>query len=88
MGNKIPNFIKPRDDGVWFEKNIFKNTKLKKDYLDFKTSGHDTKYTDKIITENFNTYRFADYKLHVIDLLKRVCTVSVETGKIIEKMEK
>jgi hypothetical protein len=31
-------------DGVWFEKNIFRNTKLKKEYLAFKTSGHDTKY--------------------------------------------
>lgn len=46
------------------------------------------KYTDKTIAENFNTYRFADYKLHVIGLLKRVCTVSVETMKIIEEMEK
>ena len=45
------------------------------------------KYTDKTIAENFNTYRFADYKNHVIDLLKRVCTVSVETMKIIEEME-
>ncbi|MDM8559035.1 type ISP restriction/modification enzyme [Candidatus Parabeggiatoa sp. HSG14] len=41
---------------------------------------------DKSIAEKFNTYRFADYKEHVIDLLKRVCTVSVETMKIIEKM--
>ena len=31
-------------DGVWFEKNIFRNTKLKKEYLAYKTSGHDTKY--------------------------------------------
>ncbi len=44
------------------------------------------KYTDKTITEKFNTYRFADYKNHVIDLLKRVCTVSVETMKIVEEM--
>ena len=46
------------------------------------------KYTDKTIAENFNTYRFADYKPQVIDLLKRVCTVSVETMKIIEQMQK
>lgn len=38
------------------------------------------------IAENFNTYRFIDYKQKVIDLLKRVCTVSVETMKIIDKM--
>ncbi|MCZ8330117.1 MAG: DNA methyltransferase [Flavobacterium sp.] len=46
------------------------------------------KYTDKTIAEKFNTYRFADYKNHVIDLLKKVCTVSVETMKIIEEMNK
>ena len=45
------------------------------------------KPTDKTIAEKFNTYRFADYRSHVIDLLKRVCTVSVETMKIIEEMK-
>ena len=43
---------------------------------------------DATIAEKFNTYRFADYKVKVIDLLKRVCTVSVETIKIIEQMPK
>lgn len=46
------------------------------------------KPSDKTIAEKFNTYRFADYRMHVIDLLKRVCTVSVETMKIIEEMNK
>ena len=41
---------------------------------------------DQTIAENFNTYRFADYKAQVIELLQRVCTVSVETMKIIEEM--
>jgi predicted helicase len=41
---------------------------------------------DQTIAERFNTYRFADYKETVIDLLQRVCTVSVETMKIIEAM--
>jgi predicted helicase len=41
---------------------------------------------DPTIAEKFNTYRFADYKDKVIDLLKRVCTVSVETMKIINEM--
>jgi len=45
------------------------------------------KSTDPTIAEKFNTYRFADYKEQVIDLLKRVCTVSVETVKIIKQME-
>jgi predicted helicase len=44
------------------------------------------KPSDPTIAEKFNTYRFADYKEHVIDLLKRVCTVSVETMKIVEQM--
>lgn len=42
---------------------------------------------DPTIAEKFDTYRFADYKTQVIDLLKRVCTVSVETMKIIREME-
>jgi predicted helicase len=41
---------------------------------------------DKTLAEKFNAYRFADYKEHVIDLLLRVCTVSVETRRIIGKM--
>jgi predicted helicase len=46
------------------------------------------KPSDPTIEEKFNTYRFADYKEQVIDLLKRVCTVSVETMRIIGEMEK
>lgn len=44
------------------------------------------KPSDPTIAEKFNTYRFADYKEQVIDLLERVCTVSVETMKIVEQM--
>jgi predicted helicase len=35
------------------------------------------------VAEKFNTYRFADHKEQVIELLRRVCTVSVETMKIV-----
>jgi predicted helicase len=45
------------------------------------------KPTDPTIAEKFNTYRFANYKTQVIDLLKRVCTVSAETMKIIKEMD-
>jgi hypothetical protein len=31
-------------DAVWFEKNILRNTKLRKEYDDWKISGHDTKH--------------------------------------------
>jgi predicted helicase len=41
---------------------------------------------DPTIRERFNTYRFADHKEKVIDLLKRVTRVSVETIKIVEAM--
>lgn len=44
------------------------------------------KPSDPTIAEKFNTYRFADYKPQVIPLLTRVCTVSVETMKIIAEM--
>lgn len=40
--------------------------------------------SDKTILEKFNSYQFADYKEHVISLLQRVCTVSIETMKIVE----
>ncbi|MCC5657384.1 hypothetical protein LC608_10380 [Nostoc sp. XA010] len=42
---------------------------------------------DPTIAEKINTYCFADYKAHVIDLLQRVCTVSVETMQIIQQIE-
>jgi predicted helicase len=45
------------------------------------------KPSDPTIAEKFNTYRFADYKEKVIDLLKRVCTVSVKTMEIIRQMK-
>ncbi len=45
------------------------------------------KPSDPTIAEKFNTYKFADYKDKVIDLIKRVTTVSVETMKIIKQME-
>jgi len=41
---------------------------------------------DPTIREKFNTYRFANHKDKVIDLLKRVTRVSVETMKIVEAM--
>lgn len=45
------------------------------------------KYSDPTIAEEFNTYKFSDYKKQVIELLKRVCTVSIETIKITKDME-
>ena len=48
----------------------------------------ESKPKDPTIAEKFNTYKFNDYKDQVVDLLKRVCTVSVETMKIVDEMEK
>ena len=42
---------------------------------------------DPTIREKFNTYRFADYKEKVIDLLGRVTRVSVETVAITDAMK-
>jgi predicted helicase len=42
---------------------------------------------DPTIREKFDTYRFADYKDKVIDLLMRVTTVSVETVKLVRFMK-
>ena len=41
---------------------------------------------DPTIRERFNTYRFADHKERVIELLKRVCAVSVKTMDIVNSM--
>ncbi len=41
---------------------------------------------DPTVAAKFNTYRFADYKERVIDLLQRVCTVSVATMRIVDRM--
>ncbi len=41
---------------------------------------------DPTIREKFNTYRFADYKEQVVDLLARVVTVSLETVAVTDAM--
>ncbi len=41
---------------------------------------------DPTIAQRFNTYRFADHKERVIDLLGRVCAVSVKTVEIVGRM--
>ena len=43
---------------------------------------------DPTIASRFNTYRFADHKDRVIDLLQRVCTVSVRTMNLVDEMER
>ncbi len=43
---------------------------------------------DKTIAEKFNTYRLANYKEPVIELLQKVTTVSLETVKVIREIEK
>lgn len=51
-----------------------------------RSKGKARKPRDPTICEQFNTYRFADYKEAVSALLRRVVTVSVETMKIVEAM--
>ncbi|MBK8610347.1 MAG: Eco57I restriction-modification methylase domain-containing protein [Chitinophagaceae bacterium] len=40
-------------DEVWFEKNVFRNSKLKKDYENWKLSGKDTKFFYESIAKSF-----------------------------------
>jgi hypothetical protein len=40
-------------DEVWFEKNVFRNNKLKKDYENWKLSGKDTKFFYDSIAKSF-----------------------------------
>jgi hypothetical protein len=44
------------------------------------------KIGDPTVAEKFNNYRFAEHKEQVIALLQLVCTVSVETMKIVKAM--
>ena len=41
---------------------------------------------DAVVAEKFNAYRFAAHKERVIDLLMRVCTVSVATMDVVDDM--
>ena len=41
---------------------------------------------DPTIREHFNTYKFADHKEKVIDLLCRVTTVSLRTNEIVDSL--
>lgn len=43
---------------------------------------------ERVLRDNFNTFRFADYKDKVIDLIRRVTTVSVTTVGIQKEMER
>ena len=65
-------------DGVWFEKNIFRNTKLKKDYIAFKNSGHDTKYFYDNVAKKYLSEFEDDVPCTYINLLdyKRIITDS------------
>lgn len=42
---------------------------------------------DPTIREKFDTYRFADHKERVIDLLARVTRVSVETMRLVAELK-
>jgi predicted helicase len=42
---------------------------------------------DPTIAEKFNCYRFADHKEEVIELIRKITNVSMETVKIISQME-
>jgi len=43
---------------------------------------------ERVLRDNFNTFKFADYKDQVINLIRRVTTVSIKTVGIQKEMEK
>ena len=46
------------------------------------------KYPNKqILNDKFNNYKFANYKKQVINLIKKITTVSIKTMKIIKQMD-
>ena len=57
--------------------------------LDWVLDPHkERKPKDPTIREKFDTYRFADHKERVIDLLNRVARVSVETVRVLEALKR
>jgi len=48
----------------------------------------DNSIAKKIKTKEFQPYKFSEHKEKVIDLLNRICTVSVKTMEITEQIEK
>ena len=56
-------------------------------YKESKNQISDKSCDDPKIRKKFNTYKFADHKEHVIDLLRRVTTVSVETMRLRTELE-
>ncbi|MEW6194379.1 MAG: type ISP restriction/modification enzyme [Bacteroidota bacterium] len=46
------------------------------------------KIKDPTVREKFNNYKFADYKEEVIELIKKVARVSLETMKIVNELNK
>ncbi len=70
------------DFGFWEAKKG--DADLDKEILD---QYKEKKPKDATIAEKFNTYKFADHKEQVIDLLQKVCTVSLKTMEIVGEME-
>ena len=54
-------------------------------HIDIKVA--EKKPKDPTIEEKFNSYHFAYHKEEVIELIRKVTTVSTETMKIISQME-
>jgi len=48
----------------------------------------DKSIAEKIKTKEFNPYKFSEHKEKVVDLIKRICTVSIKTMEIIEQIDK
>ena len=57
-------------------------------YGESKNKISDKSCDDEDIRNRFNTYNFADHKEKIIDLLKKVTTVSLETVKLRKELEK
>lgn len=59
---------------------------LHKPFLGLPECNNEKKSKDPTIAEKFNTCKFTDYKESVIDLLGRVCAVTVRTMEIVQEM--
>lgn len=50
--------------------------------------GRKLREDERVLCDRFNTFRFADYKDHVISLIKKVTTINLRTLAIQDEMAK
>ena len=71
-----------------FEYKIGNKTAIEWVLNQYRESAYNLKQeNEKILSEKFNSYKFKHHKEYVIELIKKLCTISEETVLIINQMK-